>query len=615
MTQLIEQQITDTETQSPDTNRQKMNIVIIGHVDHGKSTLVGRLLADTHSLPEGKLEEVRERCAQNARPFEYAFLLDALKDEQAQGITIDSARCFFRSHRREYILIDAPGHIEFLKNMVSGAARAEAAVLLIDAHEGIQENSRRHGYLLSMLGIRQIVVAVNKMDLVDYSQDVFEQVRREYSDFLSQIQIHAEHFIPVSARNGDLIADRGDRADWYRGPTILQALDQFRKEAARIDQPLRMPVQDIYKFTAQGDDRRIVAGQVETGQLAVGDAVVFYPSGKRSTIAGLEAFNAPRPTEAFAGQSVGVTLTEQIYIQPGEIMVRADEPAPKSSTQLTINLFWLGKEPMIFNKRYLLKLGTARVPVWLRKINTVLDASELSTEENRRHIERHDVAECILETLKPVAFDLTTEIAQTGRFVLIDNYQIAGGGVILDVPADEMDLTSEHVRQREKNWRRSRITPHLRQSRLGQQSTLVVIAGRPGTGKSDIAQRLEERLFEAGKQVYFLGLQNSLLGIDSDLGTENLRDEFIRRLGETAHLFTDAGLILIAAVSDLAEYELNILKTLNRPSDTLVVGIQCQTLPPSALDLELNESAGTEKAATRIADLLTERHYLPEYYL
>ncbi|MHC5083807.1 MAG: GTP-binding protein, partial [Planctomycetota bacterium] len=286
-----------------------MNIVIIGHVDHGKSTLVGRLLADTHSLPEGKLQEVKTRCAQNARPFEYAFLLDALKDEQAQGITIDSARCFFRSDKREYILIDAPGHIEFLKNMVSGAARAEAAVLVIDADEGVQENSRRHGYLLSMLGIRHIVVAVNKMDLVKYSQKVFESVRDEYTEFLSQINVTAEEFIPISAREGDFVADRGGKMNWFEGPTILEALDQFKKEAAPIDQPLRFPVQDIYKFTAENDDRRIVAGQIETGQIHVGDEVVFYPSKKRSHVASIEEFNTPEQKTAYAGQSAGITLT------------------------------------------------------------------------------------------------------------------------------------------------------------------------------------------------------------------------------------------------------------------------------------------------------------------
>ncbi|MBC8378717.1 MAG: adenylyl-sulfate kinase [Planctomycetes bacterium] len=595
--------------------RQKMNIVIIGHVDHGKSTLVGRLLADTHSLPEGKLEEVKLRCAKNARPFEYAFLLDALKDEQAQGITIDSARCFFHSDKREYILIDAPGHIEFLKNMISGAARAEAAVLVIDAHEGIQENSRRHGYLLSMLGIRQIVVAVNKMDLVDYSRDVFDAVQKEFAAFLSQIQVTAQHFIPVSAREGDFISQRSSIMDWFEGPTILEALDQFEKEPASVHQPLRFPVQDIYKFTAQDDDRRIVAGQIETGQVRVGDEVVFYPSKKRSKVLSVEAFNVPTPQKAYAGQSVGVTLSEQIYVQPGEIMFRADETPPQTSTQLKINLFWLGKEPMIFNKRYLLKLGTARVPVWLRQINTVLDASDLNTEMNRRHIERHDVAECVLETLKPVAFDLTTEIAQTSRFVLIDNYHIAGGGVILDVARDQLDLTAEHVRQREKNWRRSRITACMRQTRINQQATLVVVSGPAKTGKSQVAQMLEEKLFDAGKQVYYLGIENSLPGIDRDLSHENLRDEYIHRLGETAHLFTDAGLILIATVSDLAEYELSILKTLNQPGDTVVVGIGSKTLSDSLLDLQLDETMSTEKAATTIANLLTERHYLPEYYL
>ena len=612
-TQLKEKNINTTDTERHE--RQKMNIVIIGHVDHGKSTLVGRLLADTHSLPEGKLEEVKTRCAKNARPFEYAFLLDALKDEQAQGITIDSARCFFRSDKREYILIDAPGHIEFLKNMISGAARAEAAVLLIDAHEGIQENSRRHGYLLSMLGIRQIVVAVNKMDLVNYSQEVFDRVQKEYTEFLSQIQIEAQHFIPVSARNGDLIAERGSEMDWYTGPTTLEALDQFEKEPAPVNQPLRFPVQDIYKFTARGDNRRIVAGRIETGRLNVGDDVVFYPSRKRSQVTSIEAFNAPVQDNAYAGQSVGITLSEQIYIQPGEILFRADETPPQTSTQLKINLFWLGKEPMIFNKRYLLKLGTTRVPVWLRRINTVLDASELSTELNRQHIERHDVAECVLETLKPIAFDLTTDIAQTGRFVLIDNYQIAGGGVILDKAHDQTNLIADHVRQREKNWRRSRITPSMRSTCLNQRSTLVVLNGPAGIGKLKIAQLLEEKLFAAGKQIYYLGIENSQLGIDSDLSHENLRDEYIRRLGEISHLFTDAGLILIATISDIEEYELDALKTLNYPGDLLVVGINAQTLPESRMDLKLDAKIETEKAATRVADLLTERNYLPEYYL
>lgn len=594
---------------------QKMNIVIIGHVDHGKSTLVGRLLADTDSLPKGKLEAVKAQCAYNARPFEYAFLLDALKDEQAQGITIDSARCFFKSMRREYILIDAPGHIEFLKNMISGAARAEAAVLVIDAREGVQENSRRHGYLLGMLGIRQAVVCVNKMDLAGYERGVFERIQAEYSSFLEQVGIVPRHFIPISARDGQNIVESGEAMPWYVGPRVLEALDGFEKEAPHINKPLRFPVQDVYKFTEHGDDRRIFAGRIETGTLRVGDEVVLYPSGKRSAVASIEAFNAPPAEEAAAGQSTGVTLCEQIYVQPGEVITRADEPAPKTSRQLRVNLFWMGREPMIFNKRYLLKLGTARVPVWLRRIRTVLDASELTTEQNRTHIERHDVAECVLETLKPIAFDATADIAQTGRFVLIDNYRIAGGGVVLDAERDTTDRISEHVKQREKSWGRSRITSLMRANRSGQRSTLVVIAGPAGTGKAELARALEEKLFAAGRQVYYLGLDNSLLGIDEDLSQGYLRDEYLRRLGEVAHLFTDSGMILITAVSDLDAYELKMLQTLNHPGESLVVGVGRHGLGTADVDLKLETPLVSSEAAWQVANLLTERHYLPEYYL
>lgn len=611
MTAILEHQAIQNGT----TGVQKMNIVIIGHVDHGKSTLVGRLLADTDSLPKGKLEAVKAQCVRNARPFEYAFLLDALKDEQAQGITIDSARCFFRSAKREYILIDAPGHIEFLKNMISGAARAEAAVLVIDACEGVQENSRRHGYLLGMLGIRQAVVCVNKMDLAGYSREVFERIRTEFTAFLGQVEIAPRHFIPISARDGQNIADAGEATPWYDGPTVLEALDGFEKEATRIDQPLRLPVQDVYKFTGQGDDRRIFAGRIETGTLRVGDAVVLYPSGKRSTVASIEAFNAPPAGQAAAGQSTGVTLREQIYVQPGEIITRAGESPPKTGRQLRVNLFWMGREPMIFNKRYLLKLGTVRAPVWLRQIRSVLDASELTTEQNRRHIERHDVAECVLETLKPIAFDATADIAQTGRFVLIDNYRIAGGGVVLDAESDTADRFSEHVKQREKSWGRSRITPLMRTYRTGQRSTLVVIAGPADTGKAELAKVLEEKLFAAGRQVYYLGLDNSLLGIDEDLSQGYLRDEYLRRLGEVAHLFTDAGMILITAVSDLDVYELKMLRTLNHPGESLVVGVGGHGLYAADVDLKLDVPMTPGDAAVQVAALLTERHYLPEYYL
>ena len=267
-----------------------MNNVIVGHVDHCKSTVVGRLLADTHSLPEGKLDAVSKESDRTGKPFEYAFLLDALADEQDQGITIDTARSFFKTEQRDYIIIDAPGHIEFLKNMISGAARAEAAALIIDAKEGVRENSRRHGYILSMLGIRQVVVCVNKMDLVSRDETHFLKIEKEYRDFLAGIgAVSPKMFIPISALNGENLATRSTQMPWYKGPTLLESLDTFTKTPAKSDRPLRMPVQAVYKFTNHGDDRRIVAGRIEAGTAKVGDKVVFLPSSKTSTIKSIEA--------------------------------------------------------------------------------------------------------------------------------------------------------------------------------------------------------------------------------------------------------------------------------------------------------------------------------------
>lgn len=594
-----------------------MNIVFIGHVDHGKSSLVGRLMADTNSLPQGKLDEVKARCALNARPFEYAFLLDALKDEQAQGITIDSARCFFRSKKREYIIIDTPGHIEFLKNMISGAARAEAAVLIIDAKEGVRENSRRHGYLLSMLGIKQVVICVNKMDLVDYSQKIFESIKEEYLDFLGRIGIEPMDFIPLSAREGDNVAGTSINMPWYKGHTALETIDGFIKEKSPINKPFRFPVQDIYKFTEASDDRRIVAGRIETGRIKTGDEVVFLPSEKKSRIATIECFNAPVQTEAVCGQSTGFTLDQQVYIKPGELMCKTSDQPARVGSHLRANIFWMARQPMIKDKRYKIKLAGVRTPVWLRQIINVLDASDLTTDSNRQQIERHDVAECVLETLKPVAFDTSRDLSQTGRFVIIDNYEIAGGGIILDSAPNVASRITERVEQREKRWERSSITPKVRTDRYNQRSTLVLLCGSAELAKEKLAKALEENLFNEGRFVYYLGLSNSLLGIDAgmDINESGERDEYIRQLGEISHLFTDAGLILITTVSDLDDYELETISTLNKPNDYRVINIGPNRFTQTNVDLQIDDLNDVGDAVNRIKDLLTTEKYLIEYYL
>ncbi|HUR95836.1 MAG TPA: GTP-binding protein [Gemmatimonadales bacterium] len=545
---------------------QRMNIVIVGHVDHGKSTVIGRLLADTHSLPEGKLEQVRAECELNSKPFEYAFLLDALKDEQAQGITIDAARVFFKSSVRPYLILDAPGHIEFLKNMITGAARAEAALLVIDAAEGVKENSRRHGYMVSMLGVRQLAVVVNKMDLVGWDRGVYENIVREYSAFLQQVGIRPSAFIPVSGRGGDNIAAGSANLPWYDGPTVLGALDAFRSEPAPVNLPFRMPVQDVYKFTKQGDDRRIVAGTIDAGTVKVGDPVIFYPSGKKSRVKSIEGFNRPVQGSASAGWSVGFTLQEQIYITRGEVATIETEPRPQVTTRLRVSLFWLGKEPMVKRKEYLLKLGTARVTARLEEVLRVLDASTLNTAEQRSAVQRHDVAECVLKLDRAIACDLATDIAATSRFVVVDDFEIRGGGIVREALSDRQTGVRDRVMLRNYKWEPSIIQPEHRAEKYNQKAALILVTGEHDTERKGVAKALEGKLFEDGKVVYFLGIGSVLYGVDADIERkpEN-RLEHMRRLGEVANLMLDAGIILIVAAAELTQDDLEVIKTAVQP--------------------------------------------------
>jgi bifunctional enzyme CysN/CysC len=306
----------------PNAPTEQLKIVIVGHVDHGKSTFVGRLFHDTGSLPEGKLEQLQQIAERRGVPFEWANLMDALQSERDQNITIDTAQIWFHTKKRQYVIIDAPGHKEFLKNMITGAANAEAALLLIDAHEGVQENSRRHGYLLNLLGIRQIAVLVNKMDLENYSQARFNQIETEYRAWLRTIGVEPTVFIPIAAKHGDNIAALSENTPWWGGPTVLQTLDEFKVSELPKNQPLRFPIQDIYRF----DERRILAGRVESGSIKVGDRLVFSPSNKVSTVKTIERWNAPHSDSATAGESIGVTLTEQIFVTRGA--VAALESAP-----------------------------------------------------------------------------------------------------------------------------------------------------------------------------------------------------------------------------------------------------------------------------------------------
>jgi bifunctional enzyme CysN/CysC len=524
---------------------EQLKIVIVGHVDHGKSTFVGRLFHDTGSLPEGKLEQLQQIAQRRGVPFEWANLMDALQSERDQNITIDTAQIWFRTSKRQYVIIDAPGHKEFLKNMVTGAANAEAALLLIDAHEGVQENSRRHGYLLNLLGIRQIAVLVNKMDLENYSEARFKTIEAEYRAWLTSIGLKPKVFIPIAAKLGDNIASHSANTPWWQGPTVLETLDDFKVSELPKDQPLRLPIQDVYRF----DERRILAGRVEAGSIKVGDKLVFSPTNKTSTVKTIERWNAPPADTAAAGESIGITLTEQIFVARGAVAALETAP-PFELSSFKARLFWLGKQPFAKGRTYKLKLATQEAECRIESIEKVIDASTLdavSRKENEMFVGRHEVAELTLHTKKPVAFDVHADIAATGRFVIVDGFEVCGGGIIAP---DNYPRRTHDSGTKSDNiyWSRGRVTARQRELRNGHSGCVVWLTGLSSAGKSTIATELERELFNLGHHVYVLDGDNVRHGLGANLGfSPKDRAENIRRVGEVAKLFADAGVICITA--------------------------------------------------------------------
>ena len=520
---------------------QRLKIVFVGHVDHGKSTLIGRILHDTSSLPEGKVAAIQAACTEEGMEFEFAFLLDALLEEQAQNITIDTTQIPFRTARRRYVIIDAPGHKEFLKNMITGAASADAAVLVIAANEGVREQSRRHGYLLSLLGIRQIVVVVNKMDLVGHSEQAFRELEAEYRAFLASLGLEAQCFIPASARAGDNVARRADDTfAWYSRPTLLGALDELQAVTAPLGQPLRFCVQDVYRF----DDRRIIAGRVESGTLRVGDQLVFSPANKMSTVASIEAWSAAPPEEAIAGDSIGITLRDQIFVERGYVASHQQE-TPIEANRVRAELFWLAEAPLRREAHYTLRLATQEVKCQVVGIEQVMDSSSLAISSGEiEQVARNEVGRVTLQMRAPLVLDNHDRVPSLGRFVLVDAGRICGGGIVFGgVYTDRFEVKSKNI-----FWSEGRISAHVRAAQNGHRGAVVWLTGLSGAGKSTVAQALEAELFARGMHTYVLDGDNIRHGLNSNLGfSPEDRVENIRRVSEVAKLMADAGTVAITA--------------------------------------------------------------------
>jgi bifunctional enzyme CysN/CysC len=518
----------------------KLRVVFVGHVDHGKSTLIGRILHDTSSLPEGKIEQIRKACAAEGMGFEFAFLLDALLEEQKQNVTIDTTEIPFRTPRRQYAIIDAPGHKEFLKNMITGASRADAAILVIGADEGVREQSRRHAYLLSMLGIKHLIVVVNKMDLVDYSEKRFREIEQEYRKFLRELGLDARTFIPASAREGENVAQASMKMKWYGAASVLEALDLLDPQERDVDLPLRFCVQDVYRF----DGRRIIAGRIETGTLRVGDQLVFSPANKSSVVATIERWNAQENGPAVAGDSIGITLSEQIFVERGYIASRENE-TPIEANRFHADLFWIVREPLRVGYLYSLRLATQDVKCEVVSIERVMDSSTLETKsDGREQLERNEIGRLTIQTRAPLVIDNHDRIPNLGRFVIVDDGQICGGGTIFGgVYTDRTVTKSKNI-----FWTEGKITAGARAIRSGHRGAVIWLTGLSGAGKSTVAQSLERELFQRGIHTYVLDGDNIRHGLNSNLGfAPDDRVENIRRVSEVAKLMADAGTVVITA--------------------------------------------------------------------
>lgn len=554
-----------------------LNFVVVGHVDHGKSTLIGRLLFDTHSVADGKAEQIQAACRAEGMEFEYAFLLDALLEEQAQNVTVDTTRVPFRTGRRTFTIIDAPGHKEFLKNMITGAASADAAVLIVDAQEGLREQTRRHGYLLSLLGLKQVVVAVNKMDLVAYDTGTFARIEAELREFLARLQLEPAAFVPVSARHGDGLLQRSARMPWYQGPALLDVLEGFQAHAHADDGPLRLMVQDIYRF----DARRIVAGFVESGRIAVGQPIEFHPGRKLSRIKSVEQWPAPAarppvpcdgrspaghvapasaaPANAAvtsapasgvnggdpaktsagvpAGRSVAVTLEDELFLERGHVGASPGQ-APELAREFDARVFWLHHEPLRVGDALPVRLGTQETEARLVAVARVLDAVTLdASTQPANEVKRHEVAEVRIRTRRPMVFDTAARLPALGRFVLMRGDRIGGGGVI------DAAVRSNGIRDTLP------VTVAARESLLGHRGAVIWLTGLSGAGKSTLSTALERQLLTAGVLPVILDGDVLRAGLCQGLGfSETDRKENIRRAAEAALLIAEAGAIVITAL-------------------------------------------------------------------
>ena len=518
-------------------HKSLLRFLTCGSVDDGKSTLIGRLLYDSKMIFEDQLaalEADSKKVGTQGGDIDFALLVDGLSDEREQGITIDVAYRFFSTDKRKFIVADTPGHEQYTRNMVTGASTADAAVILIDARKGVLTQSRRHSYLVSLLGIRHVVLAINKMDLVDWSQEVFDTILADYRAFAAQIGITDFTAIPMSALRGDNITAVSDAAPWYKGPALLPHLEELPVEDQLRAKPFRMPVQWVNRPNL---DFRGFAGFISSGTVKPGDKIKSIPSGRESRVARIVTLDGDL-AEAVAGQSVTLTLEDEIDASRGDVLAAAGDP-PQVADQFECTLVWMDDEPMLPGRPYVLKLGTRLVGASVAEPKYKVNVNTLEHLAAKR-LDLNEIGVCNLALDAPIAFDAYADNHDLGGFILIDRIsnRTVGAGM----------LHFALRRSQNVHWQAVDIDKAARARLKGQTARVVWLTGLSGSGKSTIANLVEKRLAAAGRHTYLLDGDNVRHGLNRDLGfTDADRVENIRRVAEVARLMVDAGLIVLVS--------------------------------------------------------------------
>lgn len=514
-----------------------LRFITCGSVDDGKSTLIGRLLYESKALLEDQLSALESDSRKHGTQggeLDFALLVDGLSAEREQGITIDVAYRFFATEKRKFIVADTPGHEQYTRNMITGASTADVAVILIDARKGVLTQTRRHSYLVSLIGIRQVVVAINKLDMVGYSQEVFEQIDADYRAFASRLGIEHIHSIPLSALRGDNITEPSPNTPWYRGPSLMQFLETVELEQAHEDAPLRMPVQWVNRPTA---DFRGFSGRILGGSVRPGDAIRVLPSGKTSRVERIVTLSGDLP-QAVTGQSVTLTLSDEIDISRGDVIAAADAP-PAVADQFEATVVWMSEEAMLPGRPYLIKLGASSIGGALGQPKYQIDVNSLD-QLPAKTLGLNEIGVCTLSLDRAAPFDPYAENRDMGSFIVIDRYthQTVGAGM----------LHFALRRSQNIHWQAVEVDKAARTRLNGHKPCVIWLTGLSGAGKSTIANLLERRLHAQGVHTYLLDGDNVRHGLNKDLGfTAADRVENIRRIGEVAKLMVDAGLMVVTA--------------------------------------------------------------------